>query len=217
MSVSFRAIPVVLLPFGKLKRFFLSFSSSFHHRLSFFPLNSQKAPSKRIPRNVIAALDSVITCMYQDNNLLWIGLQNNIAVFDLKMLKVIATFPAHTGPVNGLACFGCKIWSVGNDGVCIWDSNPKKLAEYQNVIHFFFLPPLSPPSDHFNSNYLFLPFLQTKTPEHKICAHTARVLCIERVGNYMVSGSFDTGIILYDAKVCFSSRFFNSFEENLNF
>ena len=216
MSVSFRAIPVVLLPFGKLKRFFLSFSSSFHHRLSFFPLNSQKAPSKRIPRNVIAALDSVITCMYQDNNLLWIGLQNNIAVFDLKMLKVIATFPAHTGPVNGLACFGCKIWSVGNDGVCIWDSNPKKLAEYQNVIHFFFLPPFPlplfpffplPPTISIQITYS-PPFLQTKTPEHKICAHTARVLCIERVGNYMVSGSFDTGIILYDAKVCFSSRFF---------
>jgi len=40
---------------------------------------------------------------------------------------------------------------------------------------------------------------QREPPEKKIAAHTSRVLALERMGKYVVSGSFDMSIIVYDS------------------
>jgi hypothetical protein len=42
---------------------------------------------------------------------------------------------------------------------------------------------------------------QTANKVKTIQAHTGRVFCMEAIGHYVLSGSFDMSIILYDATV----------------
>jgi hypothetical protein len=77
-----------------------------------------------------------------------------------------------------MSSFGLFVWSAGHDGqIGVWDA--RKVSAY----------------------------VQGEAAERMIGAHTSRVLAVERMGRFMITGSFDMSIVVYDGKVRLTTRF----------